>query len=46
MMYGQSFEDIQHLYSASFRKIMSEALQLSIRRQREVIAEELLIFAH
>lgn len=46
MMYGRSFEDVQHLYSAKFRKMMSDALQLSIRRQREVIAEDLLIFAH
>jgi hypothetical protein len=46
LMYGKSFEQIQHFYSIQFRNLMSESLQLAIRRQREVIAHDLLLFAH
>ena len=45
MFYGRSFEDVRHMYSASFRALMSESLQLSIRRKRDAIAEDLLSFA-
>lgn len=46
MMFGRTFEEVQHLFSAKFREMVSSSMQLSIRRQREVIAQDLLVFAH
>lgn len=46
MMSGLTFEEVQQTFTAKFRALMSGALQLSIRRQREVIAQDLLQFAY
>ena len=46
MMTSRPFAEVQQMFSAKFREVMSGALQLSIRRQREVIAHDLLLFAN
>ena len=45
MISSRPFKEVQQMSTAKFREMMSGALQLSIRRQREVIAHDLLQFA-
>ena len=42
MISSRPFKEVLQLSTAKFREMMSGALQLSIRRQREVIAQDLL----
>ena len=45
MFYDKPFVDVQNIYTKAFRELLSESLQLSVKRQRETIAFDLLDYA-